>query len=55
MSSKLLRGGIVPSDPVAWPRVDAQDAPPVQKSYPAASYGPMGDSSIVGQAPQHAG
>jgi flagellar assembly protein FliH len=55
MSSKLLRGGIVPSDPVAWPRVGSQDAAPEQKSYPAASYGPMGGSSIVGQAPQHAG
>jgi flagellar assembly protein FliH len=52
MSSKLLRGGAIPADPVAWPRVGPQSAPQGEKSYLAASYGPMSGSAIVGQAPQ---
>jgi flagellar assembly protein FliH len=51
LSSKLYRGGDIPADPVAWPRVTAPDARPGGKSYLSASYGPIVGSGTVGQAP----
>jgi len=51
MSSKLHRGGDVPLQPMAWPRVGPLDAHPAQtNAYPAASYDALGGSAPVGQA-----
>jgi flagellar assembly protein FliH len=55
MSSKLHRGGDVPLQPIAWPRVGPLDAVPAQISaYPAASYDALGGSAPVGQARAYA-
>ncbi len=51
MSSKLHRGGDVPLDPIAWPRVGPLDDHPHEgNAYPAAAYAPLAGSSPVGQA-----
>jgi len=51
MSSKLHRGGDVPLEPIAWPRVGPLDAPPHEGStYPAAVYAPLAGPAPAGQA-----
>lgn len=51
MLSKLHRGGAVPLQPVAWPRVAPLDPQPAgEAAYPAATYAPLGGSQAVGRA-----
>jgi len=55
MSSKLHRGGGVPLEPIAWPRVAPLDDRPHEGStYPAAAYAPLVGSAPVGQARAYA-
>jgi len=50
MSSKLHRGGDVPIQPIAWPRVGPLDTVPNEASaYPAASYAAWSGTAPVGQ------
>src|SRR5579883_3164219 len=55
MSSKLLRGGQIAIEPVAWLQVPPADSTPGEgHTFPAASYGPMQAPAGVAPAPAYA-
>ena len=56
MSSKLYRGGQVPSGPIEWQRVASVDSPLTDgESFPAARYSSLPGSERVGMASGRAG